>query len=246
MNTTRLSFSALKEFAKSPNHFIAYKNKQVIDTPAMRKGRLIHKLVLEPQDFAKEFAVAPTCDRRTKVGKDLWHDFEFFCTNNNITPVTQTEYNEADAVAKAILLNPTSRKVLSSCKAFEQHIEGSIYGIDFHGYVDAMSEGMVVDLKTTQSADPDTFKRTVVNNRYYLQAAIYCELTGIDRFLFISAETASPYNVAVYELSPEWFEIGKHELENYIERFKRWVDEGCHGASYVSEVTMLTPPSWML
>jgi len=242
---TRLSFTALKEFAKSPNHFLAYKSKETTDSPAMRRGRLIHKLVLEADEFAKEFAVAPTCDRRTKVGKELWHDFEFFCTNNNITPVTQQEYNEADAVARAIEKNKVSRDLLRSCRHFEQHIEGDIFGIEFHGYVDAMGD-CLVDLKTTQAADPDTFTRTIINNKYYLQAAIYCHLTGIERFLFIAAETASPYNVAVYELSSEWFTLGQHYLETYIEQFKRWVEEGQPACSYVSEVKTLTPPSWML
>jgi len=242
---TRLSFTALKEFAKSPSHFIAYKQKKTTDSPAMRRGRLIHKLVLEPQDFAKEFAVAPTCDRRTKVGKELWHDFEFFCTNNNITPVTQAEYQEAQDVAAAIQANDISRELLRSCKHFEQHIEGDIFGIDFHGYVDAMGD-CIVDLKTTQNAEPDAFVRTVINNRYYLQAAIYFHLTGIDRFLFIAVETAQPFSVAVYELSSEWFQIGEMQLEAYVNEFKKWVSEGMPPRSYVSEVKMLNPPSWML
>jgi exodeoxyribonuclease VIII len=242
---TRLSFTALKEFAKSPNHFLAYKAKKTTDSPAMRRGRLIHKLVLEADEFNKEFAIAPTCDRRTKVGKELWHDFEFFCTNNNITPVTQQEYNEADAVARAIEKNPVSRNLLRSCRNFEQHVEGEIYGVEFHGYVDAMGD-MLVDLKTTQNAEPDAFNRTVMNNKYYLQAAIYSHLTGIERFMFIAAETASPNNVAVYELSSDWLAIGEHQLETYIEQFKRWVEEGKPARSYVNEVKTLTPPSWML
>jgi exodeoxyribonuclease VIII len=211
----------------------------------MRRGRLIHKLVLEADEFNKEFAIAPTCDRRTKVGKDLWHDFEFFCTNNNITPVTQQEYNEADSVARAIEKNPVSRNLLRSCRHFEQHIEGDIYGVEFHGYVDAMGD-VLVDLKTTQNAEPDAFNRTVMSNKYYLQAAIYSRLTGIERFMFIAAETASPNNVAVYELSSDWLEIGEHHLETYIKQFKQWVEDGKPSRSYVNEVKTLTPPSWML
>jgi hypothetical protein len=159
--------------------------------------------------------------------------------------VTQAEYAEADAVARAIQKNKTSRDLLRSCRHFEQHVEGDIFGIEFHGYVDAMGD-MLVDLKTTQAADPNAFNRTVLNNKYYLQAAIYSKLTGIERFLFIAAETASPFNVAVYELSNDWLAIGDHELETYIAQFKAWVDEGQPSRSYVSEVKTLTPPSWML
>jgi hypothetical protein len=85
-----------------------------------------------------------------------------------------------------------------------------------------------------------------MNNKYYLQAAIYSHLTGIERFMFIAAETASPNNVAVYELSSDWLAIGEHQLETYIEQFKRWVEEGKPARSYVNEVKTLTPPSWML
>ena len=52
-----LSFSSIKNFATSPAHFIAYKNREQHETPAMRFGTAVHKAILEPFDFIKEYKV---------------------------------------------------------------------------------------------------------------------------------------------------------------------------------------------
>ena len=76
MKRDYLSYSALKAFAKSPNHYLQYVNKEHTETPAMVLGSLTHCLVLEPERFAAKFAVAPKVDRRTNSGKALWAAFE--------------------------------------------------------------------------------------------------------------------------------------------------------------------------
>ena len=45
------------------------------ETPAMLFGSMVHKLILEPEDFEREYAVAPECDRRTKAGKAIFDEF---------------------------------------------------------------------------------------------------------------------------------------------------------------------------
>ena len=47
MKKDRLSYSALAQFKKSPNHLLAYWNKEMKTTDAMQFGSLIHKLILE-------------------------------------------------------------------------------------------------------------------------------------------------------------------------------------------------------
>ncbi len=47
----RLSYSALSAFGKSPNHLLRYWSKKFEPTSAMMLGSLIHKIILEPDDF---------------------------------------------------------------------------------------------------------------------------------------------------------------------------------------------------
>lgn len=51
-----LSFSSLKEFAKSPSHFIAYKLRQKEQTKAMIEGSLLDVLLFTPDEFEDKFA----------------------------------------------------------------------------------------------------------------------------------------------------------------------------------------------
>ena len=44
-------------------------------SPALTFGSAAHKMVLEPDTFFDEYAVAPACDRRTKEGKALYETF---------------------------------------------------------------------------------------------------------------------------------------------------------------------------
>lgn len=52
-----LSYSALKNFAKSPRDFIKYKLKSDKQTDAMRLGSLLDCLVTEPENFDKWFII---------------------------------------------------------------------------------------------------------------------------------------------------------------------------------------------
>ena len=53
---------------KSPLHFKYAQENHEEETIALLEGRAAHKLILEPESFTEEFAIAPKCDRRTVEG----------------------------------------------------------------------------------------------------------------------------------------------------------------------------------
>jgi hypothetical protein len=64
MSYLPLSFSSMKEFSKSPAHFLHYKNKtRTPSTPAQAFGKLVHTMLLEPSEVAARYAVAPKVNR---------------------------------------------------------------------------------------------------------------------------------------------------------------------------------------
>ena len=67
LDTIKLSFSALKAFAKSPAHFSYYKKRAFKGSAAMRRGKLTHELVLEPE---KETLVIDVATRANKQFKE--------------------------------------------------------------------------------------------------------------------------------------------------------------------------------
>lgn len=219
MKRDYLSYSALKAFAKSPNHYLQYVNKEHTETPAMVLGSLTHCLVLEPEQFAAKFAVAPKVDRRTNSGKALWAAFEHESEGRAV--VTEEMYHNAAAITDAVSRNSLAYRILIG-KQSEHAIEGEIDGIPFKGIADAMDARTVVDLKTCQDASPEGFRRAASNFSYHLQAAIYLQLTGCQEYYWIAVESAAPYNVSVYRPTPLSIGAASAYLSQLIERFKAW------------------------
>jgi exodeoxyribonuclease VIII len=236
---TYLSASALKAFAKSPNHYIQYVMGATETTPAMTFGSAFHCYVLEPEEFNKRYAVSPLCDRRTKEGKMLYA--KFVEASEGLEVLTAQDYALILEMDKAISEHKPAFKLLGSCNQFEQLKDGKIADVNFKGIADGMGDGFIVDLKTCQDASPEAFERTAYNSFYHEQAAAYMELFGADRFYWIAIEKNPPYNVAVYMQSQEAFFKAQHRLKSLIQQWDEWDGKPM---SYSDNVFMLNLPKW--
>lgn len=232
-----LSYTSLKAFAKSPNHYLHYKTKKFQPTPAMVIGSIADCLILTPEEFDNRYSVAPKVDRRTKAGKEVWEQFTQVANGEHIS---QDQFDEAQEIANSVLSNKMAMEILEGRKQVE--LEGSIHGVKFRGYADAVGVGRVVDLKTSQDASPDAFKRQAWNLMYHLQAAIYMKLTNAQEFYWVVVENSAPYNVSVYAASKDLILQGEELLQDLCERFKWW-DGSPQG--YSENIELLTLPNWV-
>ena len=241
-----LSFSSLKEYSKSPAHFLAYKRAERKSSPAQDLGRLVHSLILEPDTVEKTYAIAPKLDKRTSLGRQAWERFEF--ENTGKTVVSSDAFDKAVMMRAAVMGNEDARDLILGCTKYEHHVEGELYGVDFHGFIDGLCEddGYFLDLKTTQDHSPSAFSRTVASYKYYLQAAVYEALTGISDAYFIAIESEDPNCVVVYQLSQTYMDAGRYELEALTKSFKMWMEEGAPARPSVNTIQTIYPPSWML
>ena len=96
MKKEHLSYSALTQFKKSPNHLLAYWEGKQTRTDAMLFGSLIHKIILEPETFDFEYVVY---QGKTRRGKD-W--VEFSELNKNKTIIKQSELDNALEITNAV------------------------------------------------------------------------------------------------------------------------------------------------
>jgi exodeoxyribonuclease VIII len=238
MKRPYLSYSALKAFAKSPNHYLQYVQREFQETNAMKQGSALHCLVLEPEDFADRYIVAPEIDRRTKGGKAEYAAFLEAAGEKTVLTADQ-----AEAVFKMTDAITSHRKAtyLLKGKFAEAPVAGNIHGIDFRGIVDAWDEHDIVDVKTTTDASPEGFRKAASNFDYHLQAAIYKRITKRQNFYWIAVESAAPYNVAVYEPTQESLEAAEAYLHELVERFKAWDGEP---VGYGENIYELDLPPW--
>lgn len=173
-----LSRSELWWFHRSPEYFKYRKGRPAEQTPALLFGQVAHKLLLEPETFDDEFAVAPVVDKRTKEGKAVWLEF---CTNAADKTIVDAEtYNQAYSMTDVAFGNDLVCNLISG-----RHEEAFFWtdpdtGVQCKARLDSWHRDengipVVVDYKTTNDASYRAFQRDVNNFGYFFQAAMYSE-----------------------------------------------------------------------
>tara|TARA_R110000796_G_scaffold197524_1_gene313857 strand:+ start:1516 stop:2451 length:936 start_codon:yes stop_codon:yes gene_type:complete len=192
--------STLKKVVRSTKAADHAIRKQQKDSAALRFGSAFHTAVLEPELFDDEVAIAPTVDRRTKIGKQEWTEFR----DSNKHKIV-LEAKEAAAIVRMqeeildhelaaalmgdptgdaevnVIVNPfsgvnpyTMDEVLSANEA--KAIMPTMLHRACKARVDWVTDTELIDVKTCQDASPEAVVRSVVHFGYHLQAAYYREL----------------------------------------------------------------------
>lgn len=208
-----ISKTGLDKLARSPAHYLAYLREDRRETPALRLGRLIHAAVLEPDSLA--LAVGPDCGKKSKEDKATWADFN--AKNIGCEIVTADEAETIRSVRDSVYAHPAARRLLFARGVAEasgwwfDQTTGELCRCrpDY-----LRSDGIVIDLKTTEDAGP-SFSRSAANYAYHKQAAFYADglaaITGETPagFVFVAVEKTPPYAVAVYQLDAVAMEVGR-------------------------------------
>lgn len=252
-DVSRISKSGLDLIAKSPLHYwskyLDPNREPESPTPTLILGSAFHSIVLEPDRFNDEFAVAPNVDRRTSAGKQLWSDFTEL--NAGKTVLSSDQYDTIRKMRDAVMAQPSVEKLLSAGMAEQTiHWNDPETGVACKARPDFMSStGIVVDLKSTEDAGHDGFARSCLNYRYHVQSAFYLDGMSLsqgrlfDTFVFVAVEKSPPYAVAVYVAPDDFVNLGRDTYMSDLEKFKRCVQTGeWHG--YPKEIQTLQLPAY--
>ena len=207
----------------TPMHFKYAEEHHEDDTLALLEGRAIHKMVLEPDTFYDEFAVAPKCDRRTKEGKETYE--AFLNESNGKDVLTEDSMTKVVGMVNALKQNEEAVKFLTG-----EH-ERSFFWTDAEtGEVckvrpDCLSEvdgiRYIVDYKTTESCADGAFERSVRKYGYKFQAGMYTEgvfQNTFDeyKFVFVAQEKKPPYASRVYICTDGFVHEGYQQFRKAI------------------------------
>jgi hypothetical protein len=222
-------------------------------TPEMDHGKLIHALVLEEGEAVD---VIEADDWRTKAAKEKRDESR----RQGRIPVLVHKYDAAKVAADHIRQNLAAKGFHFSGESevaiewTEPAQEGDVVcrcKID-HLILDG---GTILDLKTTQDADPEHCARQVTDYGYDIQEAaykravgeLYPDLVGAVSFVFLFVETDPPYAVTPATLDGVFRSIGERKWTRAVSTFARclatdtWPD-------YTSGPGALTlaAPGWVL
>jgi exodeoxyribonuclease VIII len=226
INNTVLS----KIMNESPAHAKVYMDNPPEPSKAFIIGAAAHKMILEPFDFDSEYVVAPACDRRTKAGKEEYTSF--LASVNGREIIDNKTFETVTAMATAVSNHAIAREFLKDGEA-ETTIVWESDGTKCKTRVDYLTDGIIVDLKTTANAHPDSFKNSIQKYSYYQQLAFYADsysyiYGNIPVAIIIAVEKEPPYGISVHEFSEDSLEQGrvlyKQALDIYQEciAFNRW------------------------
>jgi exodeoxyribonuclease VIII len=228
------------------------------DTPAMKLGRAIHCMILEPEKFAAEYTIsAGPVNPRTgnPYGSETKAYLEWEAQQTKPI-ISRDEHARMLGMAEAIAAHPAARQIRNTPRQCELSVFWEQDGIPCKARCDCVQaeSNILWDLKSTSGAGYRDFERSVANYRYHLQAAWF--INGLSRagvidgpavkFLWLAVESSAPYALAVYQCAGDLLNDGHLACEAAFETYKRCLTEKVFKTAYADEIILMQTPRWML
>jgi len=214
-----LGSTSLKTLAtKTPAHY-QWDKAHPKSSTAFDIGTAAHSLILE-QDESGVVVI----DVETKRGK-AWTEPADAATAAGKIALTAKEWVQVKAMRDSVMAHPVARELFTGHKA-EESVFWKEDSLTLKCRPDAWKPGLLVDLKTTRDANPNTFGKTAHEYGYHQSAAHYIDgvkaATGEELpFHFVLVEKTEPYLVSVVaELDIEAVNIGR-QLNDRAKRIFR-------------------------
>lgn len=253
----KLNISRLKHIKRSPLKY-RHEMDNPTQTEPMVLGVATHVAVLEPERYARDFAV---WDRITDGGNSAprrgqYYD-AFAAANKGKTVLTLEQHKTANAIARAVRFNEAANKYLETgdpevtlewVLAPEIGSRPAKSRLDWLTRVDGRP--CLVGLKTTRDCRHFKFASQAASLGYHLNWAYYFDayvsLRGgeVPKCVEIVVESEPPHDVAVYRIDNDIITQGREEywecakILAECERADTW--PGC-----VPVEEALTLPSWV-
>lgn len=220
-----LSFSSMKRFAESPDHFIAYKKQVFTPTDAMLAGQLVHALILEPETVADRYSIF---EGKTRRGKE-WDEFQAVAIHDKKTIIRKVDFDAASMTSDRILKNDFVRQMLDGKSGVEKLIEWTDErtGVKLKGFADVVGETWFSDLKSGADTDPDKFSRNAYDQKLPLQTALYFDglrANGIpvDEMFIVRFGMTAPFPVVIYQPTEHFIQYGHAMKRRLLDKWVEW------------------------
>lgn len=214
----RLNWSRLKLIDRSPLH---YKANVAVESDSLDKGTAAHAAILEPEKFEKYWVVYPGKVRNGKA----WEEFRDQANAEGKSVISRSEMDAAKAMRDAVKKHTRASELLYGTPGASEiplvwDIAGDGFKFECKGRVDRLSftHDALVDLKTTKSAEPKAFARSVLSLGYLGQIAWYFDGYARQRkpsdpvlreAYIVAVESSAPWIVEPYRITPEQLDEGR-------------------------------------
>jgi hypothetical protein len=229
------------------------KFKQNMDHPPKPKpeytfGHAAHRLVLGK---GAEIVEVDAPDWRSKAAREIRDQ-----ACNGVAPMLTHELSAARAMADAVKSHPVAGPLFTG-----GHAEASLVAVDPKTGVKLRSRPdymrprgnrlVLTDLKTSTTADRDSFARKAFGFKYHLQAAFYTRVATLLKldsdpaFIFVVVEKEPPHLVSIVEWDVPSMAEG-HRLMAEAIRIYAECTEANTWPGYPTEIQPISLPLWAI
>lgn len=259
------SASALSLLARSPAHLRWSVNHPEPPTDEMKLGLAFHALILEPDEFARQYVGVADCTAPKKDGVICGNAAKFVvggegrcgvhakASDDPRIVLGEEQWTTIHLMRDAVLAHPAASGIVAGAIHRELSFRWrGPRGVWRKGRADMISRvgnmTVAVDFKTTINADPRAFINSIYQYRYDRQACHYetglaeCGLP-VDAFVFIPVEKEGPYGVSVVQLAQSDVDNARVEVERLLAIYDECELSGVWPA-YSGKVVEASFPSW--
>lgn len=220
-----LSSTGMKALLDSPARF-RHEREHRTHKKAFDVGHAIHARVLgtglDVVPIPAEL-LSSTGAANTKAAKE----FIAAAREAGQVPMKAADLAQAKAAADAVLAHPDARALFEAPGAAEVSAFAEIAGVPVRGRFDYLHDApVIVDLKSSRTADPRRLPRLFADYRYELQTATYRRLLNIVRgdedpvFIHCFVETEPPHLVSVVRLDEHALAVGDASLDTALALYR--------------------------
>lgn len=217
---------------QTPSHHM-YREPEQHDTRAMQTGTALHCCVLEPDRFDNHYLVADCDDRRDALYRGLVKD-----VGDASRVLTRPEHRRVIGMRDSGWRNPQFRRYMESPGRTEVSVttKDPVTGIEVKCRFDWLGDSLsALDVKKTQDASAELFRKAITNYGYYMQIPFYADVwfweTGerIDctrDFPIAAFEEKAPHACVLHDLDDVALILGRKHYREALDTYARCLDSG--------------------
>lgn len=240
-----VSASALKDIRISPRYYWRKRQQPDQDSDTLRVGRAAHTAILEPDRFLKDYLL---WDQGRRTGKK-WEAFQVAAGERTI--LTELQYDQAIAMRDAVRAHPVAGPLVERITEHEVTLlwDHPRTGVPCKGRLDAIGDGLLVDLKTTNDPSPHKFQALAYRLGYHLQLAWYSDgmITSgrdLNEVKILVVQSKEPFDVAVYTFTATAHARGVEEYEAALDTLLACREAKCWPGIAEDGEIEFTLPTW--
>ena len=212
------------------------------DTEYTATGSVLHCLVLEPDNYEKNFFTPDILPINKNTGKEYGRDTKAFKSwlidvehlLDGRKLVMPEEYKLACDMRDALL---SDNRIHDIIDIDNMQTELKVEWIDEEtgqaciGYIDLLSIGNLIDIKATSDTKYSAVRKQCHNLGYFLKMATYQDavfnLYGyIPKPFIVAVRSSKPHSVAIYEIDDETMKVGLQQFRKAITKYRHCVNSG--------------------